>query len=133
MPINIISKTINNTTQYAKATVSTLMKKHFKSPFPALNVHRRNESVATDTVYSNTPAIDGGYKYAQIFIGTTTLLSDVYPMKTDAQFVNTLEDNIIDRGAMNKLISDSAKVEISKRVKDILRALTISSWQSEHH
>ena len=108
MPESIITKTFNNTTQYAKQTVSTVMKRHFKSPFPALNVHRRNEPVATDTVYSNTPAIDGGQKYAQVFIGTKTLLSDVHPMKTDGQFVNTLEDNIIQRGAMNQLISDSA-------------------------
>ena len=34
---------------------------------------------------------------------------------------------------MSKLLSDCAQVEISKRVKDILRALCISSWQSEPH
>ena len=32
---------------------------------------------------------------------------------------------------MDKLISDSARVETSKRVKDILRALIIDDWQSE--
>ena len=32
---------------------------------------------------------------------------------------------------MNKLILDSAEVEISKRVLDILRALIINNWQSE--
>jgi hypothetical protein len=32
---------------------------------------------------------------------------------------------------MDKLISDSAKVEISKQVLDILRALCIDDWQSE--
>jgi hypothetical protein len=38
----------------------TILKKHYKSPFLALNVQRRNEHVATDIVYSDTPAIDGG-------------------------------------------------------------------------
>jgi hypothetical protein len=54
-------------------------------------------------------------------------------MKTDKQFVNTLEDNIRCRGAPTKLISNSAKVEISQKVKDILHALCISDWQSEPH
>ena len=34
---------------------------------------------------------------------------------------------------MDKLISDSAKVETSKRVNDVLRALFIDDWQSEAH
>ena len=32
-----------------------------------------------------------------------------------------------------KLVSDSAQVEISKRVKDILRTLVIADWQSTPH
>ena len=32
---------------------------------------------------------------------------------------------------MDKLISDSARVEVSRRVKDILRNLIIDDWQSE--
>ena len=113
--------------------MSTLLKKHYKSPFPALNVHRRDEAVATDTVYSDTPAIDDGSTSAQFFCGMKSLVTDIYGMKTDKQFVNTLEDNICERGAMNKLISDRAQVEISSKVHDVLRALTIGNWQSEPH
>jgi len=54
-------------------------------------------------------------------------------MKSDKQFVDTLEDNIRKRGAMDKLISDSAQVEISNKVKDFLRAYCIDDWQSEPH
>ena len=54
-------------------------------------------------------------------------------MKFDKQFINTLEDNIRKRGAMDKLISDSAQSELSKRVKDMLGALFIDDWQSEAH
>ena len=54
-------------------------------------------------------------------------------MKTDGQFVNTLEDVIRKRGAMDMLITDGARAEISKRVLDILRAYAISNWQSEPH
>ena len=68
---------------------------------------------------------------AQIFVGKRTLVTDVYPLKSQKQFVNTLEDNIRFRGAMTKLISDYAKVEISNKVKDILRMYHSSSWNSE--
>ena len=107
------------------------MKKHFKSRNPAVNIPRRHEAVATDTVFSDTPAVDSGVKQAQVFVGRDTLVADAYPMKSGKQFVNTLEDNIRRRGAMDKLLSDSAKTEISNKFMDILRAYHISNWHSE--
>ena len=132
-PASVVKHTFNATTQFACTNLGSLMKKHFKSPFPACNVARRNEPVATDTVYSDVPAIDGGQTAAQLFVGRNTLVTDAYGMTSDKQFVNTLEDNIRKQGAMDKLISDSAQVEVGKRVKDILRALVIDDWQSEPH
>ena len=96
-----------------------------------MNVPRRREPLATDTIFSNTPAVDSGVKQAQVFVGRDSLVADVYPMKSGKQFVNTLEDNIRRRGAMDKLLGDSAKTEISKKVMDILRAYHISNWHSE--
>ncbi|MFM8621767.1 MAG: reverse transcriptase domain-containing protein, partial [Holophagaceae bacterium] len=58
---------------------------------------------------------------------------DVFGMRTDAQFVNTLEDIIRERGAPHRLLSDSAIVIRSSRVKDILRALFIGQWTSKPH
>ena len=107
------------------------MRKHFKSRFPSFNIPCRNEAVATDTIFSDTPAIDSHVTIAQIFVGIDFLVSDVYPMHSSKQFVNTLEDNIRFRGAMSKLISDYAQVEISNNVKDILRMYHSSSWHSE--
>ena len=54
-------------------------------------------------------------------------------MKTDEKFFNTLEDNIRKRGAMDRIISDSAQSDASHRVKDTLRTLFIDDWQSEPH
>ena len=105
--------------------------KHLKSRNPTLNIPRRHELVATDTVLSDTPAVDSGVKQAQVFVGRGTLVADVYPMKSGKQFVNTLEEHIKRRGAMDKLLSDSAKHEISNKVMDILRAYDISNWHSE--
>ena len=59
------------------------------------------------------------------------MVIDICDMTNEAQFVNTLEDVIRRRGAMDKLIADGASVEISRRVQDILRTLFIKSWQSE--
>jgi hypothetical protein len=68
LPLDVVQQTFKRTTQYARMPMSTYLKKRYKSPYPALNVHRRNEPVATDTVYSDTPAIvDGGETCAQIF------------------------------------------------------------------
>ena len=51
-------------------------------------------SVATDSVFSDTPAIDSAVKQAQVFVGRDTLVADAYPMKSGKQFVYTLEDII---------------------------------------
>jgi hypothetical protein len=133
LPIDAIKKTFERTTQFACMPMSTILKKQYKSLNPALNMCPRDEPVATDTIYSDTPAIDCSVTSAQLFIGTKTHTADVYPIKSDKQFVNTLLDNITQRGAPTKLISDRAQVEISERVKQVLRPLHISTWQSELH
>ena len=132
-PPDIVKCTFEATTQYARNTYNLPFHKHYCLSFPALNVDCHCEAVATNTVYSDTPAIDDGAKCAQIFIGCETLVADVYGMKSDKQFVDMLEDNIHKRGAMDKLISDSAQVEISNKVKDFLHAYCIDDWQSEPH
>jgi hypothetical protein len=85
---DIIKKTFEHTTQYARLPAGTLPKKHttqyaclpagtlpkkeYKSPNPALNVFRRQEDVACDIVYSDVPAISDGSTAAVIFVGTST-------------------------------------------------------------
>lgn len=128
---DLIKKTFMHTTQYARLPTGTTLKRTFKSPHPALNVTRRNEPVACDIVYADVPAIDDGSLAAVLFVGTDTQVTDVYGIKSDKQFINTLEDNITHRGAPHQLISDSAQVIIGNKVQDILRTLCIPSWQSE--
>ena len=84
-----------------------------------------------DTFYSDVPAIDDGATIAQLHIGAETCACDAFSMKTEKQFVNTLKDTIQKCGAPTKLISDSACVEISNKVSDVLHGLFIQSWQSE--
>ena len=103
-----------------KAYVWNATEKRYKSPFPVCNVAHHAEDLATDTVFSDTPAIDNGAQVSQMFVGTKSLIIDVYGMKTQKQFVNTLQDVIHTRGTPTKLISDSAQTEISQKAKDIL-------------
>ena len=134
VPIDVIARTFDATTQYAQSGwITGHIENTYKSPFPALSCRRRNEYVATDTVYSDTPVIDNGSTCAQVFVGKQSKFSDVFGMRTDSQFVDTLMDVIRKRGAMDQLVSDRAQVEISTKVKDILRHLCIDDWQSEPH
>jgi hypothetical protein len=59
MNTKTIKKTLEQTTQYDRMPNGTILKKHYKSPFPALNVQHRDERVTRDTIYSNAPDIDG--------------------------------------------------------------------------
>ena len=134
VPADVIEKTFLATTQFARSGwITGHIRDTYRAPFPALNVIRRNEAVATDTIYFDTPAIDDGSTVAQFFVGIDSKFCDVYGIKTDSQFINTLWDVIRQRGAMDTLISDRAQVEISKKIKDILRHLAIKDHQSEPH
>ena len=127
-----IQDTFNVTTRHGSAPhTQDYIKKHFKSRNPVFNIPRRSEAVATDTIFSDTPAVDDGSTMAQFFCGQDTLVCDAYGIKSTKQFINTLSDNIRKRGAMDTLISDGGKYEISKRVTDLLRSLFIQDYQSE--
>ena len=127
-----IQDTFNVTTRHGTAPhTQDYIKKHFKSRNPVFNIPRRSEAVATDTIFSDTPAVDDGSTMAQFFCGRDTLVCDAYGIKSTKQFINTLSDNIRKRGAIDTLISDGGKYEISKRVTDLLRSLFIQDYQSE--
>ena len=136
LPTNIIAKTLENTTRFARKLLNPNLrtKKYYRSPNPALNVPRRNESVGTDKVYGNAPAIGfGDVTQAQIFVGLKSRWIDVYPVKSDADFVRVLHDNIRERGAMDKLISDRAQSQIGKKAVETFRTFAIKDGQSEPH
>ena len=127
-----IKDTFNVTTRHGTAPhTQDYIKKHFKSRNPVFNIPRRSEAVATNTIFSDTPAVDDGVTMAQFFCGRDTLACNAYGIKSTKQFINTLSDNIRKRGAMDTLISDGGKYEISKRVTDLLQSLFIQDYQSE--
>ena len=129
-----IKDTFNVTTRHGTGPhTQDSIQKNFKSRNPVFNIPRRSEAVATDTIFSDTPAVDDGSTMAQFFYGCDTLVCDAYVIKSTKQFINTLSDNIRKRGAMDTLSSDGGKYEISKRVTDLLRSLFIQDYQSESY
>ena len=65
---------------------------------------------------------------AQFFVGKDT---DAYGNTSHKQFINTLYDNIKTRCAMDTIITDGGKYEISKKVADLLRSIFIKQYESE--
>ena len=137
LPVERIKKTLENTTQYARADTRIPMRKHFKTRFPAANVPRWDETVATDTIFSDIPAHDdgikghGGTEMAQLFTGVNSLVTDVFPMKQKSDMVGAFEDLIRKRGAPNLLGSDNAKEQTAKAVDVLLNMYHIGDFQSE--
>ena len=102
-----INDTFNVTTRHGTAPhTQDYIKKHFKSRNPVFNIPRCSGAVATDTIFSDTPAVDDGSTMVQFLCGCDTLVCDAYGIKSTKQFINTLSDNIRKRGAMDTLISD---------------------------
>ena len=90
-----IMDTFNVPTRHGTAPhTQDYIRKHFKSRNPVFNIPRHSEAVATDTIFSDTPAVDDGSTMAQFFCGRDTLVCDAYGIKSTKQFINTLSDNI---------------------------------------
>ena len=90
-----------------------------------MNVYCLNEPIATDTIYSDTLAIDDGYTWAQLFVWTKSLGLYLYGMKKNKWFVNTSEGNIYASGAMSNLISYNSQYEVRNYVQSIHREIFI--------
>jgi hypothetical protein len=139
IPIDRIKKTIQATTQFALASEWLPFCKHFCSCFPACNVHRWNEDVATDTFFYDTPAHDegilghAGCTMAQLYVGKDSSKTVVYPMRSESKMSSTLEDLIRKHGAPIGLFSNNAKAQCGKRVLDILRLYAIKDFLCEPH
>ena len=107
-PMDVCEKTLKATTQYARNTLRLPLRDHYKARFPPLNVRRLNETFVTDTFSSLCKAL-GGYMCAQIYVGKTSILMVVFPMQSESQMGETLQDFIRKWGAPHSLLSDNAK------------------------
>ena len=129
-----IKDTFNVTTRHGTApNIQDYIKNHFKPRNPISSIPRCSEDLATNTIFSDTPAVDDGSTMAQFFCGHDTLVCDAYGIKSTKQFINTLSDNIRKWGAMDTLISDDGNYDISKGVTDLIHSLFTQDYQSESY
>ena len=129
-PKQVIRKTLENTTQLAKAVINSPMRRHLKSRFLMLRHKRLNEVIATDTYFSSTKSIEG-YWCAQVFVGLTSRRITVIGMKTESEFKDAYQDFMRSRGIPHTLRRDNAKSETSEDVLEIHRKYVISDEYTE--
>ena len=95
-----IQKTLSKMTQYYCAAMHYPFCKHFKSRFPAANVKRLREWFATNTLFGSCPAHDdgipghGGTTMLQIFAGVDSHFLAGYPMSSEGDYPQAMEDFI---------------------------------------
>ena len=115
----------------AKNYLNPPLRRHFKSRYPQLNRNRLREQYSTDTFFSSVPTILTGATCAQIFVGTHSIYTAVYPMKSESHGPDVLETFIANVGAPYHLMNDNEKMQTSEAWKKILNKYNISSTTSE--
>ena len=128
LPLENVKRTFEYCTQNMRLPPSTHLQKRFKSPNPGANLIHQREPDATDLIYCDTPAIDGGETMAHIFVGTISRVTDVFKAKrpTAECFLGALQDRIHIRGAPTKLLTNNAGMYRSWRITRYLRDIWTS-------
>jgi len=117
VPVKKIRKTFAATTQNVASIVyRPKATQIYKSPNPALNIRRRTEAVATDSLFAGAPGVDApGHTGTQLFVGRSSLLSDCYGFCSVSKFPNTLSDTNRDRGAIDMIIVGQSDLSIQSQ------------------
>jgi hypothetical protein len=119
-PVDIIRKTLENTSQLAHTILRFPMRRHIKARFPWLHCNRLRETVATDTYFANVRAI-GGATCAQVFYGVKSHMINVFGMKSESEMPEAYVDFIREEGAPSILRRDNSQIQSGTRTTKINR------------
>ena len=72
----------------------THLQKRFKSPSPGANLIYWREPDATDLIYYDMPAIDGGETMAHIFVDLILRITDVFKAKTASLAISVISGQV---------------------------------------
>src|SRR6476620_8773908 len=131
VPVDRIKDALKNTTLYYRAEVRFPARRHLKSRFPGANVRHLPERAATDTMFSDVPALNdgqprhGGCTQCQLFVCLDSRYVRVYPMTGKDQVPSMLMQFINECGAPIELCSDGAKEVNSTAIQEICRQMMI--------
>ena len=135
MSTDRIRKTFERTTQFMRMPSSTYLRKRHRSANPAANIFQRGESDATDTIFLDTPAVDGGQTSAQLFAGRHLKLASVHPLKDSGEdeILGAFQDRVRWHGAPEELVGNNASVYTGSKFMKYVCDLYIRLWQSESY
>ena len=130
VPAEMVQNPFKHTTQIGTLPSSSHLQRQFKSPNPALNLHRQNEADTTDQIFAKVPAMDGGEKSAHIFVSQDLKITDVYKSKDNSAevFLGCFQDQVREGGVPTKFIADNCPMYRGWRVARYLRDLVVSIW-----
>jgi hypothetical protein len=129
-PIEVIRKTLENTSQLASTILRFPMRRHIKARFPWLHCNRLRETVATDTYFANVRAL-GGATCAQVFYGVQSHMINVFGMKLESEMPEAYMDFIRAEGAPNILRRDNSQIQSGVRTTKLNRKYFIKDEFTE--
>ena len=130
-PLDIIKKTLKQTTQMAKMIYRAPLRRHIKSRFPMARIKRLAEGYATDPMYANCPCLHFGHTAAQIFMGLKSKRLYAHGFKPPRNFEKIYRDQIREHGIPSVLRRDNAKDENSEAVADLNREYLVGDQVTE--
>jgi len=131
-PLEVIKKTLENTTQWGRPVMHYPMRKHHASRFPWNNRRRLREEVAMDTIFMKTPGFDGS-TCAQVFLGLMSRMLNVYPMpsKASGYIFQAYQDFMRYEGVPEGLHSDLAPEQKVDKIISLNRDMMVKDTWSE--
>jgi hypothetical protein len=132
-PLDVIKKTFECTTQFAKEDSRLPLRRHWKSRFPGLNKPRLHEKYATDTWFSSTPGINGGHTCCQMFVGTKSEFTIPYAMTSESEGPSAFSDFIRSWGAPHGIHRDNSQMQTGLAWKKLCQTYNIEDMTTEPH
>ena len=126
-PRHIVSKTLENTTQYIKtieAETREIMRDHYQVRASPLRPHRINDVCFTDTFFASIKSVRG-YTCFQLFAFQHSMFDDTHLMKKESQCGSAYADLVRNVGAASILVHDMSKAQRSNKFRKTSRRACI--------
>jgi hypothetical protein len=129
--VEAIRRTFENTTQYAMSYAPFPMQRHFRAMYKWANLNRLAESISTDTVLVNTPAVGTGATCAQVFYGNVSHMINTYGMVSKSGAHSAYLDFLREEGVPTKLHRDNSGEQNDTRFRETNRELHVLDTTTE--
>jgi len=106
-PLEVIWRTLENTTQLARVCHDRILQNHMKLWFPWLNRNWLHEMVATNTMFSSVQDLSGR-TCAQVYWGLSSHFLNIYGMHMESEGPQTLDNFSHEEGVPPVMQSDNS-------------------------